>query len=136
MANTEGNEGREVLVYRPKDKDDKRGKVTVYGGTGMFDALSTDPEWELVEGDPGEGSREAPAKTKVETGPKTDMVPDPTLVRGEAETKIELGKLDRAELDSKALDVGVKDAASLPNKGAVIDAIIEAERAIHGPASP
>lgn len=130
-------EGREELTFAPVDKDDPRGPITVYAGTGLYDALVTDPDYELVKGDPGEGTREAPARTKPETGPKTDPNPgdDPTLERGKAESKSDLVKLDRADLNSKAADVGVKAAEAMPNKGDVADAIIDAQKAIHGPAT-
>ena len=129
-------EGRERLTFAPKDKDDERGKVVVYAGTGLFDALSTDPNYELVDGDIEEGAREAPANIKPATGPKTDMVPDPSLIPGEAESRTELDKLSREALNDKALDLRIKSPEAMPNKGAVVDAIIEAEKAIRGQAAP
>jgi hypothetical protein len=127
-------EGRQTAVFRPKDDDDERGEITVFVGTGLWDALRTEPDYELVTevGD----VREAPPKTKAETGPKTDMVPDPTLLVGEAEKRTDLNKLDRSALESKAADVGVKDADRLGKKADLIDAIIVAERQIRGQAAP
>lgn len=134
MANHTRYADHDVLTYQPKDRADKRGAITVYAGTGAHDALRTDPDWELVKGDPA--APEAEPKPKPSTGPKTDMQPDPTLTRGDAESTKDLKTLSREELNKRAADVGVKDADAMTNKSDVIKAIQEAEQPMHGPAAP
>lgn len=134
MANHTRYADHEVLTYRPKDDNDPREPIAVYAGTGAHDAMRTDPDWELVKGNPA--APEAEPKPKPAAGPKTGMQPDPTLTRGDAETTGALEKLSREELDQRAADVGVQAADQLANKGEVIKAIQEAEKAMHGPAAP
>jgi len=44
------------LTYQPVDPADQREPIQVVAGSGMFDALSTDPEYELVGGQGAHGA--------------------------------------------------------------------------------
>lgn len=115
--------------------------IHVVAGTALAKAVEKSREWEPVEAQYGV---DTPAdQAPVGPASEPDVSPEPSEPVAETTEPDQsddapadddpwhgLDDLTRDELNDRATEAGVEDAAKLPNKGAVVEAIQEAEAAV------
>jgi hypothetical protein len=113
---------------------DKRMRVEVpEDQTKRIETLDASQHWKRVKSPAKEEPQTEPAlTTRSEPQPRSETQPpaknvEPASQDARADREKELSKLSREELNAAGTDAGVQDAAELPNKEAVVEAILQAE---------
>jgi hypothetical protein len=111
---------------------DKRMRVEVpEDQTKRIETLDASRRWKRVRSG-AEPQTEPALTTRAEPQPRSETQPpaknvEPASQDPRTEREKELSKLSREELNAAGTDAGVQDAAELPNKEAVVEAILNAE---------
>jgi hypothetical protein len=112
--------------------NDKRMRVEVPDDqTKRIETLDASRHWKRVRSG-AEPQTEPALTTRAEPQPRSETQPpaknvEPASQDARADREKELSKLSREELNAAGTDAGVQDAAELPNKEAVVEAILQAE---------